>query len=61
MNTTSNTVKVRIFKPHTHAGVKHEPGPEGKEIEVSPAAAAWLKEQGLTERPKPVAEAKPAG
>lgn len=61
MNTTSNTVKVRIFKPHTHAGVKHVPGPEGKEIEVSPAAAAWLKEQGLTERPKPALEARPAG
>lgn len=48
---SNKTVKVRIFKPHTHAGVKHVPGPEGKEIEVSPEAAKWLKDQGLTERP----------
>lgn len=58
----SKNVKVRIFKPHTHAGVKHVPGPEGKEIEVPEHDAAWLREQGVLDRPgtKPAADAKPA-
>lgn len=57
-------MKVRIYKPHTHAGKKYNPPPEGVEIEVSQAAAKWLRDQGLTERPvaKPAADAtKPAG
>jgi hypothetical protein len=55
-----NTVKVRIFKPHTHAGQKLVPPPEGLEIEVSATDAAWLKAQGLDKRPEPKSAA-PAG
>lgn len=55
-----NTVKVRIFKPHTHAGQKLVPPPEGLEIEVSPADAAWLKEQGVDKRPDTPAKPAPA-
>jgi hypothetical protein len=35
-------MKVRIFKPHTHAGTHHVPGPEGLDIEVPADAARWL-------------------
>ncbi|HET7655741.1 MAG TPA: hypothetical protein VFK18_01940 [Luteimonas sp.] len=61
---SNDTVKVRIYKPHTHAGKRLNPPPEGLEIEVSRPTANWLKEQGLTERPaaKSVADTgKPAG
>lgn len=56
-----NTVKVRIFKPHTHAGQKLAPPPEGLEIEVTQPEAAWLKEQGLDKRPEPPKAAAIAG
>jgi hypothetical protein len=55
--------KVRIFRPHTHGGVKHTPGPEGIELEVSEKDAAWLEANGVTKKPEPEAVAaapKPA-
>jgi hypothetical protein len=35
-------MKVRIFKPHTHAGTHYVPGPEGLDIEVPADAVRWL-------------------
>lgn len=37
-------MKVRIYKPHTHAGTKHVPGPDGLEIDLPEHDAKWLKE-----------------
>ena len=37
-------MKVRIYAPHTHAGKRYVPGPEGIEVDVSDADAKWLKE-----------------
>lgn len=37
-------MKVKLQKPHTHAGTAHAPGDE---IEVSDAQAVWLAEQGV--------------
>lgn len=37
-------MKVRIYKPHTHAGTRHEPGPDGLEIDIPDHDAKWLKE-----------------
>jgi hypothetical protein len=56
-----NTVKVRIFKPHTHAGQKLVPPPEGLEIEVTAPEAAWLKAQGVDKRPEPLKSAAAVG
>jgi hypothetical protein len=39
-------MKVRIFKPHTHAGVRHVPGPEGLVIELPREAAEYAIAQG---------------
>lgn len=41
-------MKVRIYKPHIHAGEQLEPGPEGIEIDVAPAEAEFLKQRGFT-------------
>lgn len=41
-------MKVRIYKPHTHAGRRYNPGPEGIEIEVSKSDAAYLERAGVT-------------
>lgn len=41
-------MKVRIYKPHTHAGRRYTPGPEGIEIEVSKSDAAYLERAGVT-------------
>jgi hypothetical protein len=35
-------MKVRIFKPHTHAGTPYVPGPDGLDIDVPADAARWL-------------------
>lgn len=44
--------KVRIYQNHVHQGVLYEPDPaKGVEIDVDAASAAWLKDQGLTEKP----------
>lgn len=41
-------MKIRIYKPHTHAGRRYTPGPEGMEIEVSKSDAAYLERAGVT-------------
>ena len=41
-------MKIRIYKPHTHAGRRYTPGPEGIEIEVSKSDAAYLERAGIT-------------
>lgn len=41
-------MKVRIYKPHTHAGKRYTPDADGIEIEVSKADAAYLKQAGVT-------------
>lgn len=41
-------MKVRIYKPHTHAGRRYSPGPDGIEIEVSKSDAAYLERAGVT-------------
>lgn len=48
--------KVRIFKPHTHAGKRYTPGPEGVEIEVNEADAKFLDSIGITKRAEAPAE-----
>lgn len=50
------TSKVRIYKPHTHAGKRIQPGPEGAEIEVTASQLEWLRRNGLTTRPQAAAE-----
>lgn len=44
--------KVRIYKPHTHAGKRLVPGPEGIELEVSDQVAKFLHDQKLTTPPE---------
>jgi hypothetical protein len=39
-------MKVRIFKPHTHAGTRYLPGPDGLVIDVPADAAAFLRTHG---------------
>ena len=46
-------MKIRIFKPHTHAGKRYEPGPEGVELDVNEHDAKFIRDRGLHERPKP--------
>lgn len=48
-------MKVRIYQPHTHAGVRHEPGPKGIALEVSVPEAAFLKQHGVLDTPITVA------
>jgi hypothetical protein len=43
-------MKVRIFKPHTHAGTPYVPGPDGLDIDVPADAARWLVR--MTTRPR---------
>ncbi len=50
-------MKVRIYQPHTHAGVAYAPGPEGIEIDVSATDAAFLKQLGKLARPHVAAPA----
>jgi hypothetical protein len=45
-------VKVRIYTPHTHAGKKYEPGPDGMDIEVPEHDAKFLEGIGATKPPK---------
>lgn len=44
-------MKVRIYKPHTHAGKRYTPGPEGIEIEVAEHDAQFLERAGLLTPP----------
>ena len=45
--------KVTVYKPHTHAGKKLRPGPDGIEIEVSEQDATFLKDAGVLDKPAP--------
>lgn len=54
-------MKVRIYKPHTHAGKRYTPGPEGLDIEMEPHSAEWLKKHtDVCKPPAPAVEQKPA-
>lgn len=44
-------MKVRIYKPHIHAGKRYTPGPEGIEIEVAEHDARFLERAGLLTPP----------
>ena len=44
-------MKVRIYKPHTHAGKRYTPGPEGIEIDVAEHDARFLDRAGLLTPP----------
>lgn len=44
----SGTRKVRIYQPHTHAGKRLQPGPDGIEIEVTEPEAKFLESAGVT-------------
>ena len=37
-------MKVKLIKPHTHAGTLYD---AGKEIEVNSAEAEWLSDRGV--------------
>lgn len=50
------TRKVRIYQPHTHAGKRLQPGPDGIEIEVTEPEAKFLESAGVTKRPQAIAE-----
>ncbi|MBK1614996.1 hypothetical protein CKO44_16120 [Rubrivivax gelatinosus] len=43
----AKTVKVKLIKPHTHAGEQLDPGAE---LSVSEADASWLTEHQVAER-----------
>ena len=49
-------MKVRIYKPHTHAGKRYTPGPEGVEIEVREADARFLERAGVLTAPAAAAD-----
>ncbi|HET7300231.1 MAG TPA: hypothetical protein VFJ01_06210 [Oleiagrimonas sp.] len=39
-------MKVQLIKPHTHAGVRYEPG---QVLEVNDMEAAWMDERGIVQ------------
>lgn len=47
-------MKVRIYKPHTHAGMRYEPGPDGMDIEVDEASAKFITTVGADKAPDKV-------
>lgn len=47
-------MKVRIYKPHTHAGTLHHPGPDGIDLDVSETDAVFLQAAGVLDGPQPV-------
>lgn len=54
-------MKVRIYKPHTHAGKRYTPGPEGVEIEVGQADVDFLRNTGVMTPPEAAATPATAG
>ena len=48
---------IRIYHPHTHEGVAYTPPPEGIELTVNDADAAFLKALGLTTPPPALVDA----
>jgi hypothetical protein len=51
---------IRLYHPHTHEGVAHTPPPEGVELTVNDADAAFLKALGLTTPPPLLVDAPDA-
>lgn len=47
----SNLHTVTIYKPHTHAGKRLRPGPDGIQIEVNALDAKFLKDAGVLDKP----------
>lgn len=47
----STLVKVTIYKPHTHAGIRYTPDAKGVDLEVSKQDAEFLEAQGVTKKP----------
>jgi hypothetical protein len=48
---------IRLYHPHTHEGVAYTPLPEGVELTVNDADAAFLKALGLTTPPPTLVDA----
>ena len=48
---------IRLYHPHTHEGVAYRPPPEGVELTVNDADAAFLKALGLTTPPPALVDA----
>ena len=48
---------IRLYHPHTHEGVAYTPPPEGVELTVNDADAAFLKALGLTTPPPSLVDA----
>ena len=51
---------IRLYHPHTHEGVAYAPPPEGAELTVNDADAAFLKALGLTTPPPTLVDAPAA-
>ena len=51
---------IRLYHPHTHEGVAYTPPPEGVELTVNDADAAFLKALGLTTPPPVLVDAPTA-
>lgn len=51
---------IRLYHPHTHEGVAYTPPPEGVELTVNDADAAFLKALGLTTPPPTLIDAHAA-
>lgn len=51
MNDKTQTVKITVYQPGTHAGKRYTPGPEGHTFEVTPAQAEFLRKAGADKRP----------
>lgn len=52
-------MKVRLYKPHTHAGKRYTPGPEGIELEVNASDAETMKAFGVLDKPEAPASTTP--
>ena len=48
---------IRLYHPHTHEGIAYAPPPEGIELNVNDADAAFLKTLGLTTPPPTLVDA----
>lgn len=43
-------MKVRIHKPHTHAGTQYHPGPDGLVLDLPEQAVAYIERVGAGTR-----------
>lgn len=48
---------LRLYHPHTHEGIAYTPPPEGIELTVNDADAAYLQALGLTTPPPALKDA----